>query len=472
MKRMFRDSKNHFITPLSVFDLGLVLTFALFSPNLTNLVAPYCGWDCEATPDILRRSPFLSGMAIAFVPLVLHAVGFYHRAGLQRISTALRQLAHFCAYYLCAVAFYQTLRSHSLLFNHVLLVNMVGVPCVIFLRFLLIRLIKLYILRRPGHLRQVILAGTREQVEKGWNKLPDYWKKYMNVVGRFYVGQTDLNEVQRTIQQNAVSHLFVFGGLSAYLPNEQIIHMCELQGIDIYLCRSEHHTLDFTTEVNTVDDVRMIVLTAVPPYTWGRLIKQVCDLLLAPLFILISLPVWIFAAVGIKLSDPKGPIFYRQLRSGLHGKPFFMWKFRSMYSDAEERLTEVKQRCGNEMNGPLFKLTNDPRIFPFGRILRKLSIDELPQLLNVLIGDMSLVGPRPMAVYETDQIPDIAHRRRMSVKPGLTCYWQIEDRSTANDSYTKMIEKDLRYIDHWSLWVDLLILLRTIPAVLIGKGAK
>ncbi|MGN0836517.1 MAG: hypothetical protein ACI4OS_03670, partial [Akkermansia sp.] len=181
---------------------------------MTDFIAPYCGWDSEFTLDILRQSPLLSGMAIAFVPLVLHVVGFYHRAGLQRISTALRQLAHFCAYYLCAVAFYQTLRSHSLIFNHVLLVNMVGVPCVIFLRFLLVRTFKIYILRRPGHLRQVILAGAREQVERGWNKLPDYWKKYMNVVGRFYVDHTDLSEVQRTIQQHAVSHLFVFGGLS------------------------------------------------------------------------------------------------------------------------------------------------------------------------------------------------------------------------------------------------------------------
>ena len=142
-----------------------------------------------------------------------------------------------------------------------------------------------------------------------------------------------------------------------------------------------------------------------------------------------------------------------------------------MYSDAEQRLAEIKAKYGNEMNGPIFKLTNDPRIFPFGHLIRKLSIDELPQLINIITGDMSIVGPRPLPVYETAEFPSIAHRRRLCVKPGLTCYWQIEDRSD-NGDFDNMINKDFKYIDNWSLWLDVVLFFRTIPAVLFGKGAK
>ena len=138
---------------------------------------------------------------------------------------------------------------------------------------------------------------------------------------------------------------------------------------------------------------------------------------------------------------------------------------------SDEFLEEVKAKYGNEMNGPIFKLTNDPRIFKFGHFIRKTSIDELPQLLNVLVGDMSIVGPRPLPVYETEAFPRIEHRRRLSVKPGLTCFWQIEDRSD-NSDFDNMIAKDLRYIDEWSLWLDFKLFFRTIPAVLFGKGAK
>ena len=148
-----------------------------------------------------------------------------------------------------------------------------------------------------------------------------------------------------------------------------------------------------------------------------------------------------------------------------------MWKFRPMYKDAEQRLEEIKAAYGNEMDGPIFKLTNDPRIFPFGHFIRKFSIDELPQLLNVLKGDMSIVGPRPLPLYETAAFTDIAHRRRLSVLPGLTCFWQVEGRSE-NSTFDDMVQKDLKYIDNWSLWLDVKLFFRTIPAVIFGRGAK
>ena len=146
-----------------------------------------------------------------------------------------------------------------------------------------------------------------------------------------------------------------------------------------------------------------------------------------------------------------------------------MFKFRSMYADAEQRRVALESH--NQMSGPVFKINNDPRITPIGRWLRKYSIDELPQLLNVLIGEMSLVGPRPLPIYEVEKFSDPAQRRRLSVKPGLTCLWQISGRNEVKD-FEEWVKLDLDYIDNWSIWVDLKILLGTIPVVVLAYGAK
>ena len=455
-----------------LLDVVLVWVFAYFSPQITNLIAPFIGWEPVPDFNIILMSPFLAGAALVSVPFILKLVGFYHRHNVQRISTAVRQLVAFAVYYLCGIAIYGTLRNHPVYFNHTLMVNMVGVPLVLLVRFCLLRFIKLHSGLGKGRLRQVILAGTEEAIEQGWGSVSDYWKASFNVVGKAITGQTSEAEIQKMIEENSVSHLFLFGSFGCYHANETAVHLCEMQGIDIYLWLNKmSHAVNLRAEINDVGAARMLVLSSVPAYSAARMVKDIADRLMALTILICSSPLWLFAAVGIKLSDPKGKIFYRQQRSGLYGKPFGMWKFRSMYSDADKRLAEVKEKYGNEMNGPIFKLTNDPRIFPFGHLIRKFSIDELPQLLNILTGDMSIVGPRPLPVYETAEFPSIAHRRRLSVKPGLTCYWQIEDRSD-NGDFDNMINKDLKYIDNWSLWLDVVLFFRTIPAVLFGKGAK
>lgn len=454
-------------------DLAVAMACAYNSPSIANFVAPYLGWGQIPSFSIIFAIPFLSGAAVVSVPIVLHIVGFYRRNNLQRLSSAMRQLFTFVVYYLCMLGLYQSLRTHPgyIYMNHVIIVNVALIPIGIFLRFYLCRIIQLNTGFGRKHLRRVLLAGAAEDIDAGWPTLPAYWQRTLQVAGRAIAGETNSKDIQGLIEQKHVSQLILFGGLDAYRDNENIITQCEVQGIDVYIHLAATHSLKLRADINEIGEGRFLILSSTPVYSWALLLKSILGRILAAVAIVGSSPLWLIAAIGIKASDPKGPVFYKQQRSGLYGKPFAMWKFRSMYVNADKMLDEVKRKYGNEMNGPIFKLTNDPRIFPFGRFIRKYSIDELPQLLNVLKGDMSIVGPRPLPTYETNEFPEISQRRRLSVKPGLTCYWQIEDRSDTKEFCT-MVNKDLKYIDNWSLWTDFKLIMRTIPAVLFGKGAK
>lgn len=462
---------NSCLFPL--LDLAIALVCAYYSPLLTNFIAPYMGWETPPSFNLIFTVPFLSGAAVASVPLVLRMVGFYRRNSTQRISSAIRQLFTFLVYYLCLLAIYQSIRQHPgyLYMNRVIIVNIITIPTCIFLRFYICRFLQINTPIGRRHLRRVLLAGEPVDIEKGWDMLPQYWKRTLHVSGHINPGHTSSEALQQIIENENISQLILFGGIDAYKDNEDTITRCEVQGIDVYIHLRNTHSLKLRADINEIGDNRVLILSSTPTYSWSLLVKSIADRVLAAIAIVCSSPLWVIAAIGIKASDPSGPVFYRQKRSGLYGKPFMMWKFRSMYTNAEERLEEVKKTCGNEMDGPIFKLTEDPRVFPFGRFIRKFSIDELPQLINILAGDMSLVGPRPLPTYETDKFPELSQRRRMSVKPGLTCYWQVEGRSDTT-SFASMVDKDLKYIDNWNLWIDFKLILRTIPAVLFGKGAK
>jgi len=199
---------------------------------------------------------------------------------------------------------------------------------------------------------------------------------------------------------------------------------------------------------------------------WSVVVKRVLDLVISTVVLIFLAPVLVVAAVAIKLASP-GPVFFLQNRVGLNKRRFKICKFRTMVVDAEKEMAQLQHL--NEVSGPVFKIKNDPRITPLGRFLRKTSIDELPQLFNVLKGDMSLVGPRPLPVRDYEGFSKDWQRRRFSVRPGITCLWQINGRSSI--PFEKWMELDLEYIDGWSLWLDFQILVRTIPAVLRGSGA-
>ena len=198
-----------------------------------------------------------------------------------------------------------------------------------------------------------------------------------------------------------------------------------------------------------------------------KFIKRAFDVVASAVGLVICIPIFLIVGIAIKLEDPKGPVFYHQPRIGLNGKEFTFYKLRSMYTNADAIKSTLMDR--NEMDGPVFKMKNDPRVTKVGRFIRRTSIDELPQLWNVLRGEMSLVGPRPLPTKE-ELACNAYQRQRELVKPGLTCYWQISGRNDV--MFNEWIEMDLRYIREQSLWTDMKILAKTIPAVLRLKGAS
>src|SRR5450631_1003573 len=199
---------------------------------------------------------------------------------------------------------------------------------------------------------------------------------------------------------------------------------------------------------------------------WAFLFKRIIDVVVSFVLVLLLAPLFLTVAVLVSLTSP-GPIFFKQKRVGSNKRQFIMYKFRTMVPNAERIQEELLHL--NEMSGPVFKIRNDPRMTQLGRMLRKTSADELPQLFNVLKGDMSLVGPRPMSVRDYQLFNEDWQRRRFSVRPGITCLWQVNGRSSI--SFEQWMQLDLQYMDEWSLWLDVKILARTIPAVLKGSGA-
>ena len=243
----------------------------------------------------------------------------------------------------------------------------------------------------------------------------------------------------------------------------------------IYECRKEkalfvmvpvfQGLLKGLIEIDTLGDLGSLVFRDVAMTSWERYAKRAIDLTGSGLGLLVLSPFFTAVSIAIKLNS-KGPVFFAQERIGKNGRKFKMLKFRSMYMDAEERFKDLEEK--NEAEGALFKLRDDPRVTKVGRLLRRFSIDEMPQLINVFLGQMSLVGPRPplereLSEYESWQL------KRVDTIPGMTGLWQVSGRSDL--PFSEMVRMDIYYIEHWSIWLDLKILFKTIPAVLSGKGA-
>lgn len=247
---------------------------------------------------------------------------------------------------------------------------------------------------------------------------------------------------------------------------EDTFLMCEEEGVKTRLLLSFFPHVISTVGLERLGDMPLLTFSTTPENEDMLLMKRAIDLGMAVALLVLLSPLFLILALLIKLTS-KGPVLYRQTRCGLGGRKFAFYKFRSMRLDADLRLDELREL--NERDGPAFKIRNDPRVTAVGRFMRKFSLDELPQLFNILMGDMSFVGPRPPLPEEVDKY-ERWQRRRLRMQPGLTCLWALEGRSELD--FNRWMELDLEYIDNWSPALDWKILLKTIPVVLTGRGAS
>ncbi len=316
--------------------------------------------------------------------------------------------------------------------------------------------------------RRIILAGSLAESSRLRKLLEAQGGDEIEIVGEFNLAEAPAQAMIELIHEHSVSGVLVSAKHAHFDRVENVIKLCEVEGVEAWLVADFFATQIAHASFDEMFGHPLIVFRSTPETSWQMLAKLLLDFFGALLLLLIFALPMLAVAVLVKLTSP-GPVLFRQQRSGLNGSPFCIYKFRTMTSNAEQLKHELATM--NEMSGPVFKVTNDPRITPFGKFLRKYSLDELPQLFNVLRGEMSLVGPRPLPVDEVKRFNDLAHRRRLSVKPGLTCLWQVSGRNKISD-FRDWVRLDLQYIDTWSIWLDLVILLRTIPVVLLGTGAK
>ena len=336
-------------------------------------------------------------------------------------------------------------------------------------------LVRLLAVGRPDETSRVIVIGSGEGATALCQKLSR--TKGLQLVGVIVEEEGaptpqgarrlgTLAESEAILRREVVDEVIFSVHRGRLADMEHAFEVAEDLGLDAKICLDflPHRTakLDF----EELEGTPLLSFWTAPAHPVQMAIKRAFDVVVSGAALLVGAPIFLAIAAAVKFTSP-GPIFFGQVRSGLNGREFRLWKFRSMVVDAENRLDDL--RVKNEMGGPVFKLSEDPRVTGVGRFLRRTSLDELPQFWNVLLGDMSVVGPRPPLPAEVKQYARW-QRRRLSVKPGITCIWQVSGRNEID--FETWMKLDLDYIDRWSLWLDLKIFVKTIPAVLLGRGAR
>ena len=330
-------------------------------------------------------------------------------------------------------------------------------------------------LRDRGHnLRFMLVIGTGPEARRFADRVERHRELGLRVLGFLAVtpGPTQigdrpvlgaLEQIEAVLHDQIVDEVGICLGMEDVGLIEPIARLCEEEGRIVRIPIDDYPVSLPGGRIEDFDRGKILSLVYGPDRIVGLTVKRLLDVAIAAVALGLLMPVFAVLAVLIVLADGR-PVLFRQTRVGLNGRPFRVVKFRTMVRDAEERLAEMEAL--NEIKGHAFKVTHDPRLTRIGRVLRMTSIDELPQLWNVLRGQMSIVGPRPPLPREVASY-DLWHRRRLSMKPGITGLWQVAARR--EDDFDKWVELDLAYIDRWSVWLDIKIMLRTVPAMLQGR---
>lgn len=336
-----------------------------------------------------------------------------------------------------------------------------------------------YIRKKGYNFRTILIVGTGKRAEEFARLFRERAEWGFHVLGFIEMGRKDEERSPGIMQRKIIGHVDnlkeVITGIQVdevvfIVPRklldriEEPVLACEQVGIKASIVADFYPHTIAKMEARELEGWPLMIFNPVANHERGLLFKRALDIIVSCVVLVLLSPIFTLAVLGIKLASP-GPVFFRQVRCGKNGRRFNVLKFRTMLADADGRKESLMHL--NEMSGPVFKSKNDPRVTPSGRFLRKYSIDELPQFINVLMGDMSIVGPRPPLPSEVEQY-ELSQRRRLSVKPGITCLWQVNGRNRIG--FADWVRLDLEYIDKWSFWLDVKIILKTVPAVLRGTG--
>jgi exopolysaccharide biosynthesis polyprenyl glycosylphosphotransferase len=334
---------------------------------------------------------------------------------------------------------------------------------------------------RSRNLRHLLIVGTNSRAiecVKHIDSRPDLGYRIIGFADDFWTGSCDvdttghkrvcgLSDFAKFLASSVVDEVIIaLPVASSYDRARRVAKICEEQGVMVRFLPTLFDFSRMRLLADMLEEVELITYSSGAPDGLPAAIKRILDVAVALGLIILVAPVLLVTAIIVKMTSP-GSVLFVQKRVGFNKRVFSMYKFRTMVADAENKMAEVAAL--NEVSGPVFKIKNDPRMTKVGKFLRRTSIDELPQLFNVIKGDMSLVGPRPLPIRDYEGFSKDWQRRRFSVHPGITCLWQIKGRSSI--TFDEWMELDMQYIDKWSLQLDLTILARTIPAVLKGSGA-
>ncbi len=411
---------------------------------------------------------WMLAILMPFGPFLLELQGFYNHPLEKTMTRSIQQIARAGVWLVllfgtAAFFFRLTIPSRS-----VLILFCALAPIVLLLKDRLVAWMYYRRLLRNGVRESILLAGEPDSMRAFEDAMSDTQRLELRVVHRVDLSTQPVADLVAALHKHPVGRVLLVFHHIEMDKAQQAIAACEAEGVEAWLNAGFIHTSVARPTFESFGRHPMLVFRTTPEVSWMIMLKNGMDRMGALALLLLLSPLLLAIALAVRITS-RGPVIFRQQRAGLHGKPFTMLKFRTMCADAEARKKDLEPL--NQMTGPVFKIENDPRITPLGRILRKTSLDEFLQLWNVLRGEMSLVGPRPLPLYEVEKFEMTSHRRRLSMKPGLTCLWQVRGRNRVTN-FQDWVGMDLEYIDNWSLWLDISILLRTIPVVLFGWGAK
>ncbi len=469
---MFDERSRHVGRMLFLLDMVLTVAVFVFSYRVRNVV-------------IESSASFSAHLAIAPLFLMFLGLSLWMLGGYRNLRTAtildygwvvLRALAISVATVLTLLFLMKVQyvsRPFLVLFTSLALVVLVAN------RMLLICWYFRRLAEGGEYALKVLVIGTGYRAERLCETLRHHFEWRIQIVGHldvdpvrvgsvvhgaYVLGTTD--QITSVLKAHVIDEVIIAVPRTMLNDAQRIADACEEEGVKLRLMADLFDLKVSRMNLVDLDGVPLLTLEPVAQDEVKLLVKRGFDLAMTLLALPLWLPVMVLAAAAIKWNSP-GPVFFVQDRVGLRKRSFPMYKFRSMFDGSDLKQKDLEHL--NEAQGPIFKIARDSRVTRVGRLLRQTSLDELPQLFNVIRGDMSLVGPRPMSFRDVDLFSEGIQRKRFSVKPGLTCLWQISGRS--NLPFSKWVELDLAYIENWSLALDLKILVKTIPAVLKGSGA-